>query len=103
MAIISEAWLWPMLRAIEPGDEAHILDVCPEVWPRTLEWLEEAASSPETVVDGSLCLRTRLDAGGLRTTPREEPSASARRRAERSAIDLQRIRAAVAADGEVNG
>ena len=29
MAIIADAWLWPMLRAIEPGDEVHILDVCP--------------------------------------------------------------------------
>ena len=29
MAIISDAWLWPMLRAIEPGDDVHILDVCP--------------------------------------------------------------------------
>ena len=29
MAIIADAWLWPMLRAIEPGDDVHILDVCP--------------------------------------------------------------------------
>lgn len=56
MAIISDAWLWPMLHAIEPGDDAHILDVCPELWPRALEWLEEGASNPASVIDGSLCL-----------------------------------------------
>ena len=26
MAIIADAWLWPMLRAIEPGDDVHILE-----------------------------------------------------------------------------
>ena len=75
--------------------------MCPELWPRTLEWLVEAAAHPETVIDGSLCLRTRLEAGGLRTTPREPPTAKARLRAERAALDLQRIRAAIAADEEV--
>ena len=34
MAIVADSWLWPMLRAIEPGDDVHILDVCPELWPR---------------------------------------------------------------------
>jgi hypothetical protein len=29
MALIADAWLWPMLRAIEPGRDVHILDVCP--------------------------------------------------------------------------
>ena len=72
--------------------------MCPVLWPRVLEWLDEAAASPATVIDGSLCLRTRLEAGGLRTTPREPPSAKALRRAERSAQDLRRIRAAIAAD-----
>ena len=101
MAIISDAWLWPMLRAIEPGDDAHILDVCPELWPRVLEWLEEAAASPTTAIDGTLCLRTRLSAGGLRVTPHEQLSDKARRRSERAALDLQRIRAAIAADSEL--
>ena len=27
MAIIADAWLWPMLRAIEPGDDKHILEI----------------------------------------------------------------------------
>ena len=30
MAIISDAWLWPMLRAIEPGDDVYILDQAEE-------------------------------------------------------------------------
>ena len=89
------------MRAIEPGDDAHILDVCPELWPRVLEWLDEAAASPETVLDGSHCLRTRLQAGGLRVTPREPPTPKARSRRDRGAIDLERIRAALAADSEV--
>ena len=101
MAIISDAWLWPMLRAIEPGADAHILDVCPELWPRTLEWLQEAAASPMTAIDGTLCLRTRLASGGLRVTPREQQSTQARRRAERAAIDLQRIRNSIANDAEL--
>lgn len=100
MAIISDAWLWPLLRAIEPGDDAHILDVCPQLWPRVLEWLQEAAHRPDTVIDGSLCLRTRLAAGELRTTPREPPTSKGNLRAERSSIDLQRIRTAIAADAE---
>ena len=66
------------MRAIEPGDDAHILDVCPELWPRVLEWLDEAAAQPDTVLDGTLCLRTRLQAGGLRVTPREPPTPKAR-------------------------
>ena len=50
----------------------------------------------------SACARgSTLEAGGLRTTPREPPTAKARLRAERAAVDLQRIRAAIAADEEV--
>lgn len=100
MAIIADAWLWPVLRAIEPGDDAHILDVCPELWPRVLEWLQEAAAKPCTVIDGTLCLRTRLMAGGLRTTPREQLSSNALLRSKRSAIDMQRIQNAISASDE---
>ena len=71
MAIIADAWLWPMLRAIEPGSDVHILDVCPVLWPRCCSWLEEAAESPQSAIDGSLCLRTSLEAGKLRTTPKK--------------------------------
>ena len=98
MAIIADAWLWPMLRAIEPGSEVHILDVCPVLWPRCCTWLEEAAASPQTVIDGSLCLRMSLEAGKQRTTPRKQQTASAKRRAARAKLDLQRIRAAIDAD-----
>ena len=100
MAIIADAWLWPMLRAIEPGDDVHILDVCPELWPRCCKWLEEAAADPQSAIDGSLSLRASLEAAGLRVTPRKAETAKARTRGERSQLDLQRIRAAIDADAE---
>jgi len=101
MAVIADAWLWPMLRAIEPGDDVHVLDVCPELWPRTCAWLEEAAASPQSAIDGTLCLRTSLEAANLRTTPRKGPTASGEHRAERAAIDLRRVRAAIDSDAEL--
>ena len=101
MAVIADAWLWPMLRAIEPGDEVHILDVCPQLWPRTCAWLEEAAASPQSAIDGTLNLRMSLEAANLRTTPRKGPTAGSKRRAERAAIDLQRVRAAIESDAEL--
>ena len=103
MAIIADSWLWPMLRAIEPGDDVHILDVGPELWPRACAWLEEAAASPQTVIDGSLDLRTNLEAAKLRTSTRRAAGPKSERRAERAQIDLIRIRAAIAADEDLKG
>ena len=100
MAIISEEWLWPCLRAIEPGPKAHILDVCPQLWPCVLAWLEEAAANPQAVIDGTLSLRARLEACGQRTTPLKPPTPAGERRAARAALDIQRIRASLAADAE---
>ena len=101
LALIADAWLWPMLRAIEPGDDVHILDVCPALWPRCCAWLEEAAADPASAIDGSLCLRSSLEAAGLRVAARREPSSTARKRSERAATDLERIRGAIAADDEM--
>ena len=101
MAIVADTWLWPMLRAIEPGDDIHILDVCPALWPRTCTWLEEAAANPQSTIDGTLNLRVSLEAAGLRKTPRKAPTASGKRRAERASIDLQRIRTAIEEDSEL--
>ena len=101
MAIIADAWLWSMLRAIEPGDDVHILDVCPALWPRVCTWLEEASSDPQSAIDGTLCLRTSLEAAGLRTTSRKAATASGKRRAERAAVDLDRVRAAIDEDAEL--
>ena len=100
MAIVADAWLWPMLRAIEPGADVHILDVCPVLWPRTCKWLEEAAADPQSAIDGTLSLRSSLEAANLRTTARRAPTAASKRRSERAQLDLQRIRAAIAADAE---
>lgn len=51
-------------------------------------------------IDGTYCLRTNLQAGGLRTTGRKQTPAS-KRRAERAQLDMQRIRAAIAVDTEL--
>lgn len=101
MAIVADAWLWPMLRAIEPGDNVHILDVCPELWPRCCSWLEEAAANPQSAIDGTLCLRSSLEAAGLCVKPRMEPSTARRRRSMRAQLDLQRIRNAMITDTEL--
>jgi hypothetical protein len=100
MAIIADVWLWPMLAAIIPGDEFHILDVLPVVWPRCLAWLEEAAKDPQAAIDGTLSLRASFEAGKQRVAPLKD-TANAKRKAERAQIDLERIRAALAADPEV--
>ena len=101
MAVISDAWLWPMLRAIEPGPRAHICDVCPHLWPRVCTWLEEAAEDPAAVVDGTLCLRTSLEAAALRTTPLRPPGATERKRAHRAEADMKRIKQAFADSDEL--
>lgn len=100
MAIIADVWLWPMLAAIVPGDEFHILDVLPVVWPRCLAWLDEAAKDPQAAIDGTLSLRASFEAGKQRVAPLKD-TASAKRKAERVQVDLERIRGALTADTEV--
>ena len=60
MAIICDAVLWPLLRAIKPTADKHTLDVLPTVWPKAIAFFKAAAAAPASVVDGSL----RLDLGG---------------------------------------
>ena len=79
-----------------------LLPLCQVLWPRTCAWLEEAASNPQSAIDGTLCLHSSLEAGGLRTTTKKQTPRSMRR-AERAQLDLQRIRAAIAADAELKG
>eukprot|EP00966_Prymnesium_polylepis_P294679 6805060-Prymnesium_polylepis.1 len=59
MAIVCDAVLWPLLRAVKPSAEKHVLDVLPVVWPTALEYFKAAAVAPAGVVDGS----SRLDLG----------------------------------------
>ena len=103
MAIISEAWLWPLLSAIQPGDDVHILDVCPVLWPRVCKWLEEAADSPDTVLDGTLSLRASLEAAGLRLPPlRHCKTAGQKKRTARTEADMQRISQAISESEELH-
>lgn len=79
LAIICDAALWVLLRCI--GSDDHILDVLPKMWTRSLDFFERAALSPQLVVEGSLTLIIE----GVREA-KHTP------RAQRAAIDMQRIR-----------
>lgn len=79
LALVCDAALWVLLRCISSDD--HILDVLPNMWTRSLNFFEQAAASPQSVIDGSL----RLSIEGIREA-KETP------RAQRAAIDMQRIR-----------
>ena len=90
MAIICDSVLWPLLRAVKPDADKHVLDVLPQVWPKALEFFCDAAERPAGVIDGTL----RLDV-------REAPlaaSASQAKRSERARIDMQRIRGKATGD-----
>ena len=88
MAVICEAVLWPLLRAVKPSADQHTLDVLPKVWPAAVAFFRAAAAQPRGLVDGH-----HLDVGGeaLQTTAQA-------RRSQRAAIDMVRIRAAIEAD-----
>ena len=94
MAIICDTVLWPLLRAVKPAADKHVLDVLPEVWPKAVEFFRDVAQRPAGVLEGSL----KLDVGGPPPTP---ASASQAKRSERARIDMVRIRAAAAGDPTV--
>eukprot|EP00966_Prymnesium_polylepis_P031882 741764-Prymnesium_polylepis.2 len=85
MAIVCDAVLWPLLRAVKPSAEKHVLDVLPVVWPTALEYFKGAAVSPIGVMDGS----SRLDFGDGAPTAATAGQAT---RNERSRMDMERIR-----------
>ena len=84
MAIICDAVLWPLLRAVKPSAEKHTLDVLPVVWPAALAFFKAAVASPTSVVDGSL----RLNFGAAPAAVTESQAT----RSERSRTDMERIR-----------
>mmetsp|Transcript_46849 Transcript_46849/g.99974 ORF Transcript_46849/g.99974 Transcript_46849/m.99974 type:complete len:82 (+) Transcript_46849:232-477(+) len=57
--IICDTVLWPLLRAIKPSADKHVLDMLPVVWPHALEFFRDAAERPRGLVEGTL----RLDLG----------------------------------------
>ena len=84
MALVCDAVLWPLLRAVKPSAEKHTLDVLPVVWPAALAFFKAAAASPASVVDGS----QRLNLGDAPTAS----TASQATRGERARVDMERIR-----------
>ena len=69
MAIMADAWLWPMLRAIEPGDDVHILDVCPVSWgcyssPNPTPNATPPAAPHPIPIPGSVASHLRVAGGG---------------------------------------
>eukprot|EP00966_Prymnesium_polylepis_P065098 1510919-Prymnesium_polylepis.2 len=91
MAIICDAVLWPLLRAVKPSSEKHTLDVLPVVWPKARAFFQACAAAPADVVAGS----ARLDLG---TPPPTAPTAAQATRSERHRIDMGRIRGKAASD-----
>ena len=91
MAIICDAVLWPLLRAVKPSPDKHVLDVLPVVWPKAVAFFEAAAASPASVIDGSL----KLDLGDAVPPPATDSQA---RRSERARIDMTRIRGKATGD-----
>jgi hypothetical protein len=94
MALTCESVLWPLLRAVKPAADKHVLDVLPDVWPKTVEFFRDVAQRPAGVLDGSLT----LDVGGPRPAPASDSQA---KRSDRARIDMKRIRAAAAGDATV--
>ena len=94
MAIICDAVLWPLLKAVKPSAEKHVLDVLPTVWPKTLRFFEDAAANPTGLLDGSL----RLELGGAASPAAAASTVGLTRRAERARIDMARIRGKAAGD-----
>lgn len=96
MALICDAVFWPLISAIKPKAEAHVLDVLPRVWPAVHAFFESAAAAPEGIVDGSL----KLELPGAPAPP-APTTASQARRSDRHRADMTRIRAKAAGDATV--
>ena len=96
MALICDAVFWPLIRAIKPAADKHVLDVLPRVWPATHAFFLAAAAAPERIVDGSLKLQ--LTVAPAAPAP---VTASQARRSERHRRDMVRIRAKAAGDATV--
>ena len=93
MAIVCDAVLWPLLRAVKPAADKHVLDVLPQVWPAALAFFRDAAARPRGLVEGDL----KIDLGAhAAAAPAAGPSMQ--RRGARAALDMQRIRAAAKGD-----
>lgn len=93
LAIICDAVLWPMLRAVKPAADKHVLDVLPQVWPAALAFFSDAAERARGVVEGDL----KIDLGA-HAAAAPAAGASQARRGARGALDMQRIRAAAKGD-----
>ena len=96
MALICDAVFWPLIRAVKPAADKHVLDVLPRVWPAAHAFFEAAAASPAGIVDGSLKLQ--LGDVSAAATAATAPTPTQARRAERHRLDMVRIRAAAADD-----
>ena len=97
MAIICDTVLWPLLRAVKPSADKHVLDVLPKVWPRALDFFRDAAARPRGLVEDDL----RLDLGEVAGAAAVAASASQARRSERARLDMLRIRGKAKGDALV--
>lgn len=96
MAIVADAVLWKLLKAVKPASHVHALDWLPQVWTSAVKFFEDASANPAAVVDGSLS----LDVSSLLLDDNALPDAACMRlatpgqmrRSERAHVDLMRIR-----------
>ena len=86
MALVCDAVLWPLLKALKPPANKHVLDVLPKVWTEALAFFDRAAAAPAGLIDGSLRLAFAAEAAAPPAT-----GAQAKRSA-RAQIDMARIR-----------
>ena len=93
MAIVCDAVLWPLLRAVKPAADKHVLDVLPKVWPAALAFFHDAAERPRGLVEGDL----KIDLG-VHAAAAPVAGPSQERRSARAAYDMLRIRAAAKGD-----
>jgi hypothetical protein len=96
MAIVCEAVLWPLLKAIKPAPDKHVLDVLPNVWPKAVEFFRDVEARPAGLLESTL----RMDLGAAAPAAPATTAAQARR-SERARIDMERIRARAKGDALV--
>ena len=82
MALICDAVFWPLIRAVKPAADKHVLDVLPRVWPAAHAFLRRPPRRPRA----SSTARSSCSSATFRRPPPPLPRQLQRRRAAPSAI-----------------
>lgn len=90
MAIVCDAVLWQLLRAVKPAANVHVLDVLTVVWPTAIQFFKAASETPASVVECSLQLDLSCVSPG--SPGSVEAAITQNTRSERAQLDMRRIR-----------